>query len=325
MLNKTRAMEVVDRVGRLITKTLRTGGPAQLMQKETDRLADAIVSIEYYMETVKAGRAEPWYMLDNAEACLSVLRDVESRLDKMVVEEVPQASTMKMESADIEAAIAEKGMTEGMQQTEVLPLPVVAANAEHLDPELLEIFIEEAREEIASIKRRLPTWADAPDDMEALITVRRSFHTLKGSGRMVGAERIGEFCWSVENLLNRLINRTLQCTPPMIEFIMVAAAAVPELVEQLEVGSEPVADINLLMAREIQRRKPLGVGRFEGQLPDLAEIQLGDRCGHPVGPGQGMGYGRTHVRLTKLRQDRAIDIGHHGVDDRLRVNQDLDL
>ncbi len=32
------------------------------------------------METVKAGRSEPWYMLDNAEACLGVLRDVEHRL-----------------------------------------------------------------------------------------------------------------------------------------------------------------------------------------------------------------------------------------------------
>ena len=85
--------------------------------------------------------------------------------------------------------------------------------------------------------------------METLITVRRSFHTLKGSGRMVGAERIGEYCWSVENLLNRLINRTLVRTPPMVEFILEAAAAVPELVEQLEVGTEPKGDISLLMAR----------------------------------------------------------------------------
>ena len=52
--------------------------------------------------------------------------------------------------------------------------------------------IEEAKEEIASIRKNLPAWAKAPDDMETLITVRRSFHTLKGSGRMVGAERIGE-------------------------------------------------------------------------------------------------------------------------------------
>ena len=125
----------------------------------------------------------------------------------------------------------------------------MSQDAEHIDPELLEIFIEEAKEEYAAIKRKLPVWIDEPDNMEALITVRRSFHTLKGSGRMVGAERIGEFCWSLENLLNRLINRTLIRTPPMMDFIVEASAAVPELIEQLEIGAAPSADISLLIAR----------------------------------------------------------------------------
>ena len=253
MLDKTRAMEVVDRVGTLITAMLGAGGPAALTQKETDRLADAIVSIEYYMETVKAGRSEPWYMLDNAEACLSVLRDVEERLKQVSFEEPESSgSTERIEALDVaaaaEAALLEKPAA-SPAATEVMPLPVVSPGAEHLDPELLELFIEEAREEIASIKRHLPAWTSAPDDLEMLITVRRSFHTLKGSGRMVGAERIGEYCWAVENLLNRLINRTLKRTPPMVEFITTAAAAVPELVEQLEVGTEPQSDISLYIAR----------------------------------------------------------------------------
>ncbi|MBT8092228.1 MAG: hypothetical protein KJN77_04270, partial [Gammaproteobacteria bacterium] len=51
MLDKPRAMEVMDRIGGIVTATLNSGGPSRLMQKETDRLADAIVSIEYYMET----------------------------------------------------------------------------------------------------------------------------------------------------------------------------------------------------------------------------------------------------------------------------------
>ncbi|MEM8816225.1 MAG: Hpt domain-containing protein [Pseudomonadota bacterium] len=247
MLNKTRAMEVVDRIGELITVMLKGGGATRLTQKETDRLADAIVSIEYYMETVKAGRSEPWYMLDNAEACLTVLRDVVDRLKQ----EQPASAveqTMRIAAADGVAKLAEEE-AEAQQSTAVIPLPVVAVDAEHLDPELLELFIEEAKEEVASIKRNLPAWIDSPDDMETLITVRRSFHTLKGSGRMVGAERIGEYCWSVENLLNRLINRTLTRTPPMVDFIGGAAAAVPELIEQLEVGSEPKSDIALLIAR----------------------------------------------------------------------------
>jgi chemosensory pili system protein ChpA (sensor histidine kinase/response regulator) len=264
MLNKTRAMQVVERVGELLVLALAGAGPGRLTQKETDRLADAIVSIEYYMETVKAGRSEPWYMLDNAEACISVLRDLEARLASEAQQPPPAetadtdvTSTQKIEQPDFDA-LAAAGQWQApevqppeQQLTTVMPpaAPVVAENAEHLDPELLELFIEEAKEEIATIGRNLPAWAEAPDDMEALITVRRSFHTLKGSGRMVGAERIGEYAWSIESLLNRLINKTLVRTPPMVEFVLEAAKAVPELVEQLEVGSEPQSDIGLLMAR----------------------------------------------------------------------------
>jgi chemosensory pili system protein ChpA (sensor histidine kinase/response regulator) len=249
MLNKTRAMEVVDRVGNLLLLSLRGSGPRRLTQKETDRLADAIVSIEYYMETVKAGRREPWYMLDNAEACLAVLRELEARLTKDKTEESTAGQTTRVSRAEMAAAAESQPPQEKMQATDVMPMAVVARDAEHIDPELLELFIEEAREEIVSIKRHLPQWSDAPDDMETLITVRRSFHTLKGSGRMVGAERIGEYCWAIENLLNKLINRTLARTPPMVEFITQAAAVVPELVEQLEVGTDPISDVNLFIAR----------------------------------------------------------------------------
>ena len=249
MLNKTRAMEVVDRIGSLIGLTLQGGGPGRLTQKETDRMADAIVSIEYYMETVKAGRSEPWYMLDNAEACLGVLRDLETRLKTEESEQIPIAQTMKVAKAELDAVAAEHAAAEEARAAAATPMPVIAQDAEHLDPELLELYIEEAKEEIAGINRNLPQWQESPDDMETLITVRRSFHTLKGSGRMVGAERIGEYAWSVENLLNKLINRTLTRTPPMVEFIMEAVAALPELVEQLEVGTDPKSDVSLLMAR----------------------------------------------------------------------------
>ena len=247
MLNKTRAMDVVDRIGKLILLALQGGGPGRLTQKETDRLADAIVSVEYYMETVKAGRREPSYMLDNAETCLTVLRDLENRLTREKTIDLPTVAGSERAAESREARAAEGDAV--LQSTEIIPMPVIAQDAEHLDPELLELFIEEAKEEIISIKRNLPQWADSPDDMETLITVRRSFHTLKGSGRMVGAERIGEYCWSVENLLNRLINRTLTRTPPMVRFILEAASVVPELVEQLESGKEPESDVNLLIAK----------------------------------------------------------------------------
>src|SRR5690606_373929 len=64
-----------------------------------------------------------------------------------------------------------------------------------------------------------------------------------------GAQMIGEFAWSIENLLNRLINQTLEPTPAMIEFITEAAEVFPQLIEHLEVGIAPRADVQLMMKR----------------------------------------------------------------------------
>ena len=72
LLGRNRAMEVMRRIGEHVAALL---GPGSLSRNDEyiDRLADAIVGIEYYMETLQAGRSDPWYMLDNAERCLVAL------------------------------------------------------------------------------------------------------------------------------------------------------------------------------------------------------------------------------------------------------------
>ena len=55
-----------------LKELLQPGGTA-VPPNYLDRLADAVVSLEYYMETLQAGRADPWYMLDNAQTCLEAL------------------------------------------------------------------------------------------------------------------------------------------------------------------------------------------------------------------------------------------------------------
>src|SRR5690606_25164187 len=92
-----------------------------------------------------------------------------------------------------------------------------------------------------------PRWEDNPQDQDALTGLRRSFHTLKGSGRMVGAHLIGEFAWSLENLLNRVISKTLVRSPAIMTVLRAASEAVPELVAQLETGTPPTADIAALI------------------------------------------------------------------------------
>ncbi|MGB5131014.1 MAG: hypothetical protein WBO00_00235, partial [Steroidobacteraceae bacterium] len=72
LLGRNRAMEVMRRVGDYVAAILGPGARPR-SEEFIDRLADAIVGIEYYMETLQAGRGDPWYMLDNAERCLAAL------------------------------------------------------------------------------------------------------------------------------------------------------------------------------------------------------------------------------------------------------------
>ena len=91
------------------------------------------------------------------------------------------------------------------------PLPVIPGfdgSSDEIDDEIREVFLEEFQEEIGNLEQLLPTWRKQPDNMEQLRPIRRVFHTLKGSGRLVGAKTLGEFSWKVENMLNRVLDRT---------------------------------------------------------------------------------------------------------------------
>ena len=101
----------------------------------------------------------------------------------------------------------------------------------------MQLFVEEARENIARLETLFPQWEQNPLDADALREVRRVFHTLKGSGRMVGARRVGEFSWSIESLLNRVISQTLARSPEIVAIVRESVATLPELVDELEQGA----------------------------------------------------------------------------------------
>lgn len=118
-----------------------------------------------------------------------------------------------------------------------------------VDSEILEIFAEEAAEELAVIQRCLPAWRNDLGDKESLQTTRRSFHTLKGSGRIVGASNIGEFAWAVENLLNRVIDGTIEASPPLLALMDEVGDVLPTLVEEAQQLGGPDTDVSALAER----------------------------------------------------------------------------
>ena len=249
MLGKSRAVELVENIQTRLAPLMRPGGAAALGGGRLDHLADAIVSLEYYMETLQAGRSDPWYMLDNAQACLDAL---EAQPAPPVPTVAPLEQSAFAQTVQIGGGAAAVRAAQAAAQTPAVP-PVLAAEtpaaAGVADPELLKLFVEEAHEEIAKIAQDFPVWEQNPLEITALQSVRRSMHTLKGSGRMVGARDLGEFAWAGENLLNRLLDNTLTRSPAIATTLHDMVAGLPQLVAALEKGTAVSIDAKALVAR----------------------------------------------------------------------------
>ncbi|MHB1667625.1 hybrid sensor histidine kinase/response regulator [Thiomonas sp.] len=85
------------------------------------------------------------------------------------------------------------------------------------DDDLLDIFLEEADEVIAAGQIGVAQLSTNPSDDSTLTAVRRAFHTLKGSSRMVGLTDFGEAAWALEQVFNQVLAEQLPITPPALE------------------------------------------------------------------------------------------------------------
>ena len=83
--------------------------------------------------------------------------------------------------------------------------PAATSQVEDVDFEeddLQDIFIDEAREVAGNGQEAVRLLATDPGDINQLTVLRRVFHTLKGSSRMVGLNEFGEAAWAMEQLFN---------------------------------------------------------------------------------------------------------------------------
>jgi len=229
--------------------------------QQMDRLADALASLEYFLEAVRDRRPNRDQILEVAQHSLEALgywplpaQEAPVPVAKIepakpaavepvaaapepfvpvpeaprVIEEiapaafapppvVAEAEVSEPSFADIlkEAASAPAFDTETFEVPAIpvatvavasVAAPVVPASSvpvvgeligsfdaasDEIDDEIREVFSEEFEEEIGNLEQLLPPWRSAPDNPELLRPIRRVFHTLKGSGRLVGAKTLG--------------------------------------------------------------------------------------------------------------------------------------
>ena len=112
-----------------------------------------------------------------------------------------------------------------------------------IDDDIREVFLEEFDEEIVNLRQLLPAWRSNTEDLERLRPIRRVFHTLKGSGRLVGAKTLGEFSWKVENMLNRVLDRTRAPSHAVEVLLEQACDTLPQLNAALRGQGSVTADL----------------------------------------------------------------------------------
>jgi chemosensory pili system protein ChpA (sensor histidine kinase/response regulator) len=149
------------------------------------------------------------------------------------------------------------------------PLPAPAPQT----GELLQIFLEEATEVLASIETALPVCRAEPANADALRTIRRGFHTLKGSGRMVGQDELGEIAWVLEQVMNRWLEEKRPASAELLELAESAASQFAQWVAQLKHGQPITVDAAAITA--LAHKLDL-----EAPKPTLLETYLNEAGGH---------------------------------------------
>ena len=298
LLNQVRGVLSVlqmDRAAKILLSTINYIGielldnRIQPNQPALDALADVITSIEYYLESVAEGRHLPENILQKAEESANKLGiDVNAEITTgftINTDEEPQTSSAvevdnrkpvsKSETTPLEPAAeptdsSAESVDVAIAQTAAEPVAASTTQAQpeqEIDEEILEIFLEEADEVFAEMQTNLQAWKDNHDNDEALTSLRRSYHTLKGSGRLAGALVLGEFAWAMENMLNQVIKGKIYPAPPVFQLLSNAENALTDLLNQLKNRSLPIPNVQAF----VDAADALGNGETPTVIPSISE------------------------------------------------------
>lgn len=142
-----------------------------------------------------------------------------------------------------------------------------------IDDEIIEIFLEEAREVLDTLNEFWPQFKNNRDDKEAFVTSRRAFHTLKGSGRMVNASEIGETAWSIENMLNRVLDDTISLDDNVIAIVDFTISCITEMIDAFEQRRASQSPIDAIQAYAHALAKSQPLPSFPGDTTQaVAEV-----------------------------------------------------
>ncbi|MCD9028884.1 response regulator [Luteimonas sp. BDR2-5] len=287
--------------------------------RQLDTFADALASLEYYLESLRGQRGDRGDILDIARASLEALGYWPLPAAGSGVPAVPETAPEPPASPfDIDLGQLARGTDPWVGSSASQP-PAAAVQAtagdrsaaapappappavpgspavgtgtgigtgiggfeqtgDEIDDEIREVFLEEFAGEIENLDTLLPPWRAQPDNLELLRPIRRVFHTLKGSGRLVGARTLGEFSWAVESMLNRVLEGSRSASPAVVAMVDQAFYTLPQLQAVLRGDAVLTADLETMQASAARIAAGDDMLPVEpGARAPVVDVDVGDR------------------------------------------------
>ena len=259
---------------------------------EQDRLVDVISQ-------------EPAFLTDNITANLQnnmasialqiiTLYGTDETLEEIAVDQELAYKKSKIDDSDDQDATRfhdemdvdelDEELARNIQKEEDEPLNATEIGKQHaednrdapiVDEAILEVFLEESREVLDESKIQLAACRSDFSDRNAVRELRRAFHTLKGSSRMVGLASVGEVAWFSESLFNYVLDTEKPLTPEMLDF---ADSALEEFESQLsnryakqhliDIASwgEKTEEVNQLSRQDETKGAPFDAPKLEDEV-----------------------------------------------------------
>ncbi len=280
-----RADTLLSVCSRLIIDCVSAG--AENTARDMDRVAEGLSSLELYVEPMLRGRPPADHVIDAFLATVQPT-DAQPAVESPVSDArraagLPSAPVGPLISPPSETPAAVEALAAAVASDLTPPEPEVRPPLEVDEPisvvnrrtskELLGVFLDEAKQVLGDIRETLPACREQPADFKALVIIRRAFHSLKGSGRMVGLNELAEVAWELEQLLNQGLERDAPATPELLELIERAHTAFSAWIGELAAHAR--ADVHgealIASARELKAtmQPALPVPDFTAGAPDL--------------------------------------------------------
>jgi chemotaxis protein histidine kinase CheA/ActR/RegA family two-component response regulator len=189
------------------------------------------------------------------------VQEIEARLRSEIEIEVRRAFLSQLTGRDeelplsatqVQAALPVPSPSPALPAGFGLPAEKTVASATFggdFSEEANEIFRLEAEEHLQTISMYVATLENSPADLEPIQGIRRAIHTLKGAAGMMGFRAIAELCHISEDLLDSVMEGSVEVSPTIVSLILDTAESLDLLVNGKGADSDNLAAIQALRSR----------------------------------------------------------------------------